>query len=349
MMRASFSALALACVPLVSAAHHAIGGNYEANSVIEVEGEVTEVLWRNPHVQVSMRIAGTDGSEQDWAMATTSLSNIRRWQMDPNFIAVGDRIRVAGNPARDGGRGLYIRNILTTRGEEVLLGPNIEPRWSQRLVEMAESRRLGIGDTSAPELGIFRIWSTPDNIPMLIPRNFGRLAENRPKLTEAAQQAVDAFVWERDNPLGNCAPKGMPMIMEAPYPFEFLRDGDDILWHNEEFDTVRRIHMAADASAAGQPGSLLGYSVGRWDDERTLVVTTTQMNWGHFDGLGVPTTLETEMVETFTLSPQGDRLDYSVTFTDPAIFTAPVTLSKYWVWFPDAVVGTYDCLRAAED
>ncbi len=349
MMRAVIAALSLACTAPVTSAHHAISGSYDANSIIEIEGEVTALLWRNPHVQISMRVIGPDGVAQNWAMATTSLSNMRRWQMDPNFITVGDRIRVAGNPARDGARGVYLSNVLTSRGEEVLLGPRVEPRWSDQIVAMTESRRLGQGDTSAPELGMLRIWSTPDTIPMLIPRNFGRRPEYRSKLTEAAQQAADAFVWERDNPLRNCAPKGMPMIMEAPYPFEFRRDAQDILWHQEEFDTVRRIHMSPGASADGQPGSLLGYSVGRWENEQTLIVTTTQMNWGHFDGLGVPLTTQAEMVERFTVSPQGDRLDYSVTFTDPAIFAEPVTLGKHWVWYPDAEVGSYDCLRAAEN
>ncbi len=296
-----------------------------------------------------MRVISEDGTVQDWDMATTSLSNMRRWQMERDFIAVGDRIRAAGNPARDGGNGMYIRNILTTRGEEVLLGPNIEPRWSDQLVEMSESRQLGRGDTSAPELGIFRVWSHPDTIGMLIPRNWGRVSENRPKLTAMAREAVDNFVWERDNPLGNCARKGMPTIMEAPYPFEFRREGDDIVWHNEEFDTVRLIHMDPNASADGQPESLLGYSTGRWEDDRTLVVETTKMGWGHFDGLGVPTTADAVLVERFTVSLQGDRLDYSMTITDPAVFTTPVTLSKHWVWFPDAEVGAYECLREAED
>ena len=100
MMRAVIAAISLACTAPVTSAHHAISGSYDANSIIEIEGEVTALLWRNPHVQISMRVIGPDGVAQNWAMATTSLSNMRRWQMDPNFIAVGDRIRVAGNPAR---------------------------------------------------------------------------------------------------------------------------------------------------------------------------------------------------------------------------------------------------------
>ncbi|GIT15254.1 MAG: hypothetical protein CM1200mP36_10100 [Gammaproteobacteria bacterium] len=37
--------------------------------------------------------------------------------------------------------------------------------------------------------------------------------------------------------------------MEAPYPFEIFGEGDDIVWHNEEYNTYRTIHMGPGASA----------------------------------------------------------------------------------------------------
>lgn len=341
--------LGIMALPIAASGHHAVAGNYDPAVIAEVEGEVTAVLWRNPHVQISMRVVDENGIVQDWAMATTSLSNLRRWQIDPSFIEIGDTIRVAGNPAYRSERGLYISNVLTADGEEVLLAPNTEPRWSEDVIAMAESRRRGVGDTSAPELGMFRVWSSPDGFPTLIPRDIGSTPAGRAKLTAAALRAVDAFVWERDNPLQYCAPKGMPLIMHAPYPFEIRRDGDNILWHNEEYDTVRTIHMAPGASAEGQPDSLLGYSVGHWEDERTLVATTTHMNWGHLDGQGIPVSTAAEAVERFVLSPQGDRLDYTMTFNDRENLRETLTFRKHWVWYPDAQVGAYDCLRAAED
>ena len=92
--------LGLLVVPVVSTAHHAVAGRYDPTKTIEVEGVVTSLLWRNPHVQVSMRVIGENEIAQDWSMATTSLSNMRRWQIGSDFIEVGDAIRVAGNPAR---------------------------------------------------------------------------------------------------------------------------------------------------------------------------------------------------------------------------------------------------------
>jgi hypothetical protein len=340
--------LILIVAPFAASAHHAVAGSYDQSRMLELEGQVTEVLWRNPHVQLSMRVE-REAEVEVWELATTSLSNMRRWQIAADFIEVGDVIRVAGNPAVRGRHGLYVRHVLTAKGEEVLLAPDLERRWTDRVIAMAESRRRGVGDPSAPELGFFRVWSTPDHIPVLIPRGFGDISEVRANLTEPARRALDGFVWERDNPLTNCAPKGMPTIMEAPYPFEFVRDGADLLWHNEEFDTVRRIHMAPDATGDGQPASLLGYSVGRFEDERTLVVTTTAMGWGHFDGQGVPLGPAARAVERFALSRPGDRLDYTLTVSDPDTFLEAVVLEKHWVWYPDAVVGVYACATGAED
>jgi hypothetical protein len=341
--------LGLLGLPFPSNAHHAIAGNYDAETIIEVEGEITDILWRNPHPQVSMRVVTEDGEVQEWGMATTALSNMRRWQIDPSFIKIGDKVRVAGNPSILVDYGLYISHVLTTKGEEVLLDRNAKSRWSDNLIEMSETRRLGLGDTSAPQLGIFRIWSTNDNIPMLMPRDIGKTAEGRANLTEAAVEVVDDFVWTQDNPLKNCALKGMPLIMEAPYPFEIVKDGENILWHNEEFDTIRTIHMSPDASPEGQPDSLLGYAVGHWENETTLVVSTSRINWGHLDGQGVPGSTGMEILERFTVSPEGERLDYTITITDPEYLIKPMTFGKHWVWYPDAVVGNYDCLVAAED
>ncbi len=336
-------------LPISGGAHHSIAGNYDPEMIIEVEGEVTDVLWRNPHVQVSMRVIGADGDEQLWEMAMDSVSNMRRWKIDPNFIQVGDSIRVAGDLARRVEHSLYIRNILTSGGEEVVLGMRTEPRWSAPTIGIAENRRLGIGDTSAPELGIFRVWDTPGNSQRLLQRDYGQTPAGRANLTPQALAAVDAFVWERDNPLKDCALKGMPLIMESPYPAEFTQADENIIWRIEEYDTVRQIHMAPDASTDAREPSLLGYSTGRWEDDRTLVVTTTNMGWGHFDGQGIPLSAAAVAVERFSLSPLGDRLDYSMTLTDPETFLQPRTLTKHWVWYPDAEVGVYDCSRAAED
>jgi hypothetical protein len=49
------------------------------------------------------------------------------------------------------------------------------------------------------------------------------------------------------------------------------------------------------------------------------------------------------------VTPQGDRLNYTMTVTDPVNLIEPMTFTRYWVYFPDAQVEAYDCLLEAED
>jgi hypothetical protein len=161
-------------------------------------------------------------------------------------------------------------------------------------------------------------------------------------LTPAARAALAAFDPLTDAPTLNCAPKGMPTIMEQPYPMEFIDQGERIVLRLEEYDTVRTIHLGS-TTPADQPRSLLGHSVGRWEGE-TLVVKTTRTNWHHFNTEGVQLLSDdVELVERFTPAADGSRLSYELTVTDPATFTEPVVLKKSWLSLPDVAVQRYQC------
>jgi hypothetical protein len=145
----------------------------------------------------------------------------------------------------------------------------------------------------------------------------------------------------KDDPTMNCAPKGMPYIMEQPYPIELVKVGDDILLRMEEYDTVRRIEMSG-AAASNRDATLLGDSRGRWDGE-TLVVTTTNIGYGWLNGTGIPLGRGAALEERFTLNTDGSRLEHTMIVTDAATFTAPVTLRKAWEWRPGEQVRPYEC------
>ena len=65
MIRMSFF-LCLIGLPISGLAHHAVGGSYDTSTLIELEGQVTDILWRNPHVQASMRVVGGNGEAVEW-------------------------------------------------------------------------------------------------------------------------------------------------------------------------------------------------------------------------------------------------------------------------------------------
>jgi hypothetical protein len=330
----------------VAQAHHSVSAWFDTTEMTEIEGVVTDFRWQNPHVVFTLRVPGEGGSTL-WEIETLSISGISRWGITRELVNVGDRLRVAGNPARRNATNIFVRNILLPSGREIVLGG--AARWSSDTLRGSELLQARDGDGSRPELGLFRTWSTGAANGVLFPEavqadfDFGRYP-----LTPAARVALDAFDFATDDPTVNCAPKGMPTIMEQPYPMEIVDRGDTIELLIEEYDTRRVVHMrgAGLAAAATAPAGRLGYSVGRFEGT-TLVVTTTKSSWGHFDSVGIPLSIDAVLEERFTPSADGSRLDYVLEVTDAATFTEPVELTKTWIWRPEVTRGTYECRRVA--
>ena len=133
----------------------------------------------------------------------------------------------------------------------------------------------------------------------------------------------------------------MPATIGNPYPMTFVKVGDDIQYRSEEFDIVRTIYMNAGPDASIEP-SPLGYSVGHWEDN-TLVVRTTHINAPYFNRVGVRQSAEVAVDERFTVSDDGNRLDWTIKVTDPVTLNEPWAWGAHWNWSPGEEVGTYDC------
>jgi hypothetical protein len=321
--------------------HHSFAATFASDVIVELEGEVTAVRWRNPHVGFTLKIVDSSGAEALWDMESHSLSIMRRMDLATAFIYVGDRVKVAGNlPRRSDINAMFVQNILLPSGEEWVFKFGASPadlRWSDRLMGTTERWFATEGEASGADRGIFRVWSTA------LASGGGRLRRSSYPLTETARAAVAEFDPVEDSPLANCAPKGMSYIMTQPYPMEFVEQNDTILLRIEEYDTVRTIYMDSAAPAAGQLPSILGHSVGHWEDD-TLVVRTTGVNYAFFDGVtGIPQSDAVEFVERITAVADGSRLDYRITVTDPATFTEPVVLENSWIWLSDVTVEPYEC------
>jgi hypothetical protein len=222
----------------------------------------------------------------------------------------------------------------------------LEPRWSgsERAVGDESLLMARDGDASRPDLGLFRVWSHTRTIPRLFPEVTDAAVDiNAYPLTAAARAQLAQFDRSTDNPTANCVPKGMPTIMEAPYPIEFVRQGNgDILLKLEEYDLTRYIYMNPGVTRELAAPGPLGDSVGRWD-WATLVVRTTRISWPFFSQLGIRQSPDVEIVERFTPTADGSRLDYEMTVTDARTFTRPVVLRQYWLWLPSVTLLPYEC------
>jgi Family of unknown function (DUF6152) len=327
-----------------AAAHHSFA-KFDRQSVIEIEGDVTDVRWQNPHVRIDVRGGGADGRIQGWSLETNSPGILRRAGVSADLIAVGDHVRVAGNPAVDGSAELFATNVLLADGRELPFQLGAPLRFAD--IAVGDSGAWGIteGDRSRPELGIFRVWSSTTASAMtLFPDQTRRdfTLFDYP-LTERARRTVEAFdpVAASRRVAQDCTPKGMPWAMEQPYDLAFERDGEDIVLRLEEYDIARMIHMGFDGDREAEPRTPLGFSTGRWEGG-TLVVTTTNLNSPNFK-FEIPQSEEATIVERFTPSRDGDRLDYEIVVTDPVTFTEPIRIQKHWISIPGQVLDAYNC------
>lgn len=314
-------------------AHHSVAGNFDMTRTSEAEGEIASVAWRNPHILFTLNSLDPGQPAQQWVLQANSISVVSRLGLTKSLFKVGEHVKVFGNVGRRDDHTLWVTNMLLPSGEEVLLDAKAEPRWSKHTIGAPVQADVTPDPTG--KLGIFRVWTSVGG--------GGALWNSSYPLTPAAAAARAAWDPVEDAPTKNCAPKGMPLMMEQPYPMEFVDQGDVILMRLEEYDATRTIAMTPEAAARTSQAPRLGRSVGRWNGPRTLVVDTTDIDYDWFDKTGIRQSPAVRTEERFTLSADGSTLDYELTVTDPATFTEPVVLRKSWAWRPGEVIRPYHC------
>lgn len=316
-------------------AHHSTVAIYDSNRTIEVTGIVEEISWRNPHGLLVLE----DGDGVRWEAEMPAVVVLRILGIRQDLIDVGDRITIAGSPARRQPNEMAARNILLVSGYELAFGSNVPhfPAGKSGNLIGRSYDDSNVDEARARADGIFRVWATNMTDRAAFPMFKGGYPVND------AARAVMAEWDPLDNDLLHCGTKGMPLIMITPAPVEFVREGDTILLRIEEYDSLRTIHMS-DAAEPPAGTSQMGFSRGRFEGE-TLVVETSHIQAQYFDPDGVPQSDRITLVERFTPNAAYDRLDYRITVDDPVYFTEPFELTRYFVWKPEMTVHPYECLE----
>ena len=330
--------LGIAAAAQSGLAHHSSIGIYDTTRLIEVEGTVTAILWRNPHPSYTLAVEDENGETVDWRIEAGSISTLRVMGIGRDFIEVGDHVTLAGEPSMRGRREMHARNLLLEDGREALLSAGSNPYWSagnpERIYQAGvDPEAAERGRQSAT--GIFRVWSRVANDTDSWPL----YRDNVGGLTEAAAQ-IRAQWDPTQSPYLGCAPKGLPYVMGSAYPMEFVPRGENLLIRLEESDARRVIYM--NGADAPSEYSMYGSSTGRWDGN-TLIVETQKIDTLHFYGDGTPQSRNIRLTEYFTLSESEDRLDYRLIVDDPETFTEIREFTRYWAWRPDLSVEPYNC------
>ena len=79
----------------VASAHHSYAA-YDREHPVSIEGEISQVLYANPHVILTVRT--NDG---EYTVEWLSLYQVSRWIVSKGKLAVGDHIVLTGRALRD--------------------------------------------------------------------------------------------------------------------------------------------------------------------------------------------------------------------------------------------------------
>jgi hypothetical protein len=104
-------------------AHHAFGGEFDANKPVLLKGKVVKMEWVNPHAWIHMEVTKADGSKEVWMVEGGSPNSLLRRGFTRDSLPVGTEIVVDGYQARD--HSLLRangRNLTFTDGRKLFLG-----------------------------------------------------------------------------------------------------------------------------------------------------------------------------------------------------------------------------------
>jgi hypothetical protein len=81
--------------------HHYLVASYDFTRTVTVEGEVAQFLFRKPHSFLRLETRKEQGGPQMWLAEWGDGSQLSRAGVFADTLRPGDRVVVAGNPARD--------------------------------------------------------------------------------------------------------------------------------------------------------------------------------------------------------------------------------------------------------
>jgi len=82
-------------------AHHSFSAEYDSTQKVELEGVVTQFVWRNPHSFMKIDVTDKDGTKKSWALEWGSTGQLSQAQITRTSLKPGDKVLVTGEPARD--------------------------------------------------------------------------------------------------------------------------------------------------------------------------------------------------------------------------------------------------------
>jgi hypothetical protein len=329
-MRYAYLATALAASLLLESSalgHHSVN-HFATDRWVTLQGRVTEYEYRNPHVFILFSAIDERGELQEWEVEGQGISLLRPRGLGPDSINPGDVITVIANPHQDSESRLLNGHLVTLEGGQKIALHSVTPPEIAALTDLDRA-------TEDRATSMSGIWLSRDNA------YFQLFQREDWKLTERGAAEQDSFDGTQI-PQADCRAAPPPRLTLWPVLHRIEISDDLVTIRSDWMGAERTVQIDGSHPEIAEP-TILGHSIGQWEDD-TLVVDTT-----HFAEaaagitLGIGSSEQKHLVERFSLDEDLNQLLYEFVLEDPEYLEEPLTGSAYLVYRPDQEFTGVEC------
>ena len=317
--------IGFSAAPVLS--HHA-ATEFDTDTVLRYDGVVREYVWANPHIRAVLETQSETGSPITLEIEGNSPTTLRSIGVSASSLASGERVTALVSPSRRFPESSAIGiQFIKEDGTSVPFTTN-RARLAEHGIKLLASTII---EQSAAT--IFETWVANGG-----PGPLMRESREWP-LTEHGRRRFDEYL-PMMSPHAECVPTSAPWLMAYSAAAVFEQLDDRIVFRSDWLGAERTIYMDGRDHPAAEITFPQGHSVGRWEDE-TLVVETA--NFTDIIYNAIPNSGQKQLVERFSVSDDGKRLNYSFVMQDPEYLVGDVSGAISFDYRPDLELENLEC------
>ena len=300
--------------------------HYDPSQTIAINGIVKQFQLRSPHTLLYLEVK-QESDTTVWEVAVNSLPQMKRSGFQKDTFKAGDVVTVYGFPSR-------------VPNKPQMFGSRFITRDGTELVALPASAR---GEGSPAQSSAVGIEQLEGN--WMSPRPGGGHAR-RPgsplPLTRAAVVAWESYD-EKSSALYTCTPVPMPALLYAPFYVTAIKIEDkEVVFYHEVFDVARTVPLNSEPRPADEKG-LYGLVNGRFEGNTLIVESSgypeSEMGLAFAsseigNGGDVPSSADKTLIERYSVSDDGTKLNIEYTVVDPVYLAAPYSNSLQYSRVP---------------
>jgi hypothetical protein len=299
-------------------AHHS-RAQFQLDKLTPMKVTINRVRWSNPHVFYSGLVVNEKGVPEEWVFEGHSITGLVRLGWNANLIKVGDKIEVMANRHRDPSQRFALLDRVILADGKTYYSVGIPPANAVAQRPPIQPSKDFSGNWR------FKFPGTAEEVRKRVLLGTGGPRQDLPYTAVAKAQA--AQYDPKKAPALTCEPISIPGILMTVYEYKWKRYPDRIVIEKEQYtDMTRTLWLNRTTPPPDYKPNPLGFSVGRFEPDGTLVVETTRFSpvrWGNHTS--VDSSDKKKIVERYQLIDGGMGLSLTYTQEDPVYFTQPVT------------------------